>query len=144
LLAREVMAVPLSAEMVTISACRSAGGKSYSGEGLVRLCWAFLRAGARNVIASDWDVSDRSTAQLMSGLYREIAAGKKRLKRFGQLNWRSSTPEALTRNRFTGLRFSSTSGRRDSICEIPEYASACHRHGLLTVGHTLRRHRAVL
>jgi len=76
LLAREVMAVPLSAEMVTISACRSAGGKSYSGEGLVGFAWAFLRAGARNVIASDWDVSDRSTAQLMSGLYREIAAGK--------------------------------------------------------------------
>jgi CHAT domain-containing protein len=76
LLARDVMAAPLSAELVTISACRSAGGRSYSGEGLVGFAWAFLRAGARNVIASHWDVSDRSTAQLMSGLYREIAAGK--------------------------------------------------------------------
>lgn len=76
LLAREVMAIPLSAQLVTISACRSAGGKSYSGEGLVGFAWAFLRAGARNVIASHWDVSDRSTAQLMSGLYREISAGK--------------------------------------------------------------------
>jgi len=76
LLARDVMAVPLSAELVTISACRSAGGKSYSGEGLVGFAWAFLRAGARNVIAGDWDVSDRSTAQLMSGFYRELAAGK--------------------------------------------------------------------
>jgi CHAT domain-containing protein len=76
LLARDVMGVPLSAELVTISACRSAGGKIYSGEGLVGFAWAFLRAGARNVIASDWDVSDRSTAQLMSGLYHELAAGK--------------------------------------------------------------------
>lgn len=77
LLARDVMTVPLSAELVTISACRSAGGRSYSGEGLVGFAWAFLRAGARNVVASHWDVSDRSTAQLMSGLYRQIAAGQK-------------------------------------------------------------------
>ena len=75
LLARDVMAVPLSAELVTISACRSAGGKTYAGEGVVGFAWAFLRAGARNVIAGLWDVSDRSTAQLMSNLYREIAAG---------------------------------------------------------------------
>ena len=77
LLARDVMNVPLAAELVTISACRSAGGRSYSGEGLVGFAWAFLRAGARNVVASHWDVSDRSTAQLMSGLYRQIAAGQK-------------------------------------------------------------------
>jgi CHAT domain-containing protein/Tfp pilus assembly protein PilF len=76
LLARHVMAVPLSAQLVTISACRSAGGKSYAGEGLVGFAWAFLRAGARNVIAGLWDVSDRSTAQLMSGLYRGIANGE--------------------------------------------------------------------
>lgn len=76
LLARDVMATPLSAELVTISACRSAGGKSYAGEGLVGFAWAFLRAGARNVIAGLWDVSDRSTAQLMSTLYERIAAGE--------------------------------------------------------------------
>jgi CHAT domain-containing protein len=76
LLARDVMAVPLSAELVTISACRSAGGKNYAGEGVVGFAWAFLRAGSRNVIAGLWDVSDRSTAQLMSRLYRGIAAGE--------------------------------------------------------------------
>jgi CHAT domain-containing protein len=75
LLARDVMAVPLLAELVTISACRSAGGKNYAGEGVVGFAWAFLRAGSRNVIAGLWDVSDRSTAQLMSHLYRGIAAG---------------------------------------------------------------------
>ena len=75
LFARDVMAVPLSAELVTISACRSAGAKTYAGEGLVGFAWAFLRAGARNVIAGLWDVDDRSTAQLMSSLYAEIARG---------------------------------------------------------------------
>jgi CHAT domain-containing protein len=76
LLARSVMSVPLAAELVTISACRSAGGKAYAGEGLVGFAWAFLRAGARNVIAGLWDVSDRSTAELMAGLYANVAAGE--------------------------------------------------------------------
>jgi len=75
LLARGVMAIPLSAELVTISACRSAASKTYAGEGPVGFAWAFLRAGAHNVIAGLWDLPDRSTAQLMSGLYRQLAAG---------------------------------------------------------------------
>ena len=76
LLARKVMAVPLNADLVTISACRSAGGKTYAGEGLVGFAWAFLRAGAHNVIAGLWDVGDRSTEELMAGLYRHIASGE--------------------------------------------------------------------
>jgi CHAT domain-containing protein len=75
LFARDVMSVPLTAQLVTISACRSAGAKTYAGEGLVGFAWAFLRAGARNVIAGMWDVNDRSTAQLMTGLYEEIQHG---------------------------------------------------------------------
>ena len=75
LFARDVMSVPLTAKLVTISACRSAGAKTYAGEGPVGFAWAFLRAGARNVIAGLWDVNDRSTAQLMSRLYSEIARG---------------------------------------------------------------------
>ena len=75
LFARDVMAVPLSAELVTISACRGAGAKTYAGEGLVGFAWAFLRAGARHVIAGLWDVNDRSTLQLMTGLYTELAHG---------------------------------------------------------------------
>ena len=48
----------------------------YSGEGLVGFAWAFLRAGARHVVAGLWDVNDQSTAALMDVLYRELAAGK--------------------------------------------------------------------
>ena len=42
------------------------GAKTYSGEGLVGLSWAFLRAGAHNVVAGLWDVTDLSTANLMA------------------------------------------------------------------------------
>lgn len=73
--AREVMNVPLTAELVTLSACRSAGAKTYSGEGLVGLSWAFLRAGAHSVVAGLWDVTDLSTANLMSDFYSGLAKG---------------------------------------------------------------------
>jgi CHAT domain-containing protein/tetratricopeptide (TPR) repeat protein len=76
LYARDVMDVPLTANLVTVSACRGAGLRNYSGEGLVGLAWVFLHAGARNVIAGLWDVNDESTAALMDVLYRELAAGK--------------------------------------------------------------------
>jgi CHAT domain-containing protein len=73
--ARDVMNRHLRAELVTVSACRSAGDKTYAGEGMVGFAWAFLKAGAANVIAGLWDVSDQSTMELMSHLYREIHAG---------------------------------------------------------------------
>jgi CHAT domain-containing protein len=75
LYARDVIDIPLRAELVTVSACRSAGARSYSGEGLVGFVWAFLQAGARNVIAGLWDVTDRSTPEIMGVLYAQIAAG---------------------------------------------------------------------
>ncbi len=76
LYARDVMATPLTANLVTVSACRGVGTRLYSGEGLVGFAWAFLHAGARNVIAGLWDVNDQSTSHLMDVLYRELAAGK--------------------------------------------------------------------
>jgi CHAT domain-containing protein len=76
LYARDVMEIPLAADLVTVSACRGAGARTYSGEGLVGFSWAFLRAGARNVIAGLWDVNDQSTAVLMDALYGELAGGK--------------------------------------------------------------------
>jgi CHAT domain-containing protein len=76
LYARDVADQPLTAELVTVSACRSAGERAYSGEGLVGFAWAFLRAGAKRVIAGLWDVDDRSTAELMDMLYEGIAGGQ--------------------------------------------------------------------
>lgn len=76
LYARDIIHHPLRAQLVTISTCYGAGARSYSGEGLVGLSWAFLRAGAHNVIAALWEVSDVSTPQLMDELYRELENGK--------------------------------------------------------------------
>jgi hypothetical protein len=75
LYARDVADLPLRAELVTVSACRSAGERVYAGEGLVGFAWAFLRAGSRRVIAGLWDVDDRSTADLMDAMYARLAGG---------------------------------------------------------------------
>ena len=76
LYARDIVQHPLNAELVTISACNGAGTRAYAGEGLVGLSWAFLRAGAHNVIASLWEVSDASsTAVLMDKLYEGLDRG---------------------------------------------------------------------
>lgn len=75
LYARDVIDIPIDAELVTISSCKSAGVRAYAGEGLIGFAWAFLGAGARSVIAGLWDVSDSRTESLMKELYAGIARG---------------------------------------------------------------------
>jgi CHAT domain-containing protein len=76
LYARDIVGCPLHAHLVTISTCYSAGTRAYTGEGLVGLSWAFLRAGAHNVIGSLWEVNDTSTPQLMDRFYAELNNGR--------------------------------------------------------------------
>jgi CHAT domain-containing protein/tetratricopeptide (TPR) repeat protein len=76
LYARDIAQLTLRADLVTISACRSAGDRAYAGEGLVGLAWAFMHAGATRVIAGLWDVDDQSTSQLMTDTYAAMAAGQ--------------------------------------------------------------------
>ncbi len=75
LYARDIVHQPLHARLVTISACYGSGLRAYAGEGLVGLSWAFLRAGAHNVIGALWEASDASTPMLMDRLYSGIQAG---------------------------------------------------------------------
>ncbi len=76
LTAHDLLAKPIHAELVTISACRSAGVRSYHGEGLVGFAWVFLQTGAHGVIAGLWDASDNATADIMSDLYARIVKGE--------------------------------------------------------------------
>ncbi|MCU1293308.1 MAG: Tetratricopeptide 1 repeat-containing protein [Bryobacterales bacterium] len=75
LYAREILKQDLHADLVTLSACYGSGLRNYSGEGLVGLAWAFLRAGSHHVIGAMWEVSDVSTPVLMDRLYGELARG---------------------------------------------------------------------
>jgi len=76
LYARDILKHPLRARLVTISSCQGAGTRTYTGEGLVGLAWAFLHAGARQVIAALSEVNDDATPKLMDDLYDGIRRGQ--------------------------------------------------------------------
>lgn len=78
LFARDILQTKhrLNAELVSISGCYSIGKFRTSAEGLLGLQWAFMRAGAHQVVAGLWDVDDKSSPQLMGGLYSGIVHGQ--------------------------------------------------------------------
>ena len=59
----------LNADLVVLSACETAFGKLVRGEGIVGLMRGFLYAGARQVVATLWQIHDRATATLMRHFY---------------------------------------------------------------------------
>jgi len=73
----EILGLQLHADLVTLSACDTALGGGYfadvpAGDDLVGLTRAFLSAGSRSVLASLWEVNDRSTLLLMSSFYGDL------------------------------------------------------------------------
>ncbi|HEX6046410.1 MAG TPA: CHAT domain-containing protein, partial [Pyrinomonadaceae bacterium] len=67
--AHEIYNLQLNADLVVLSACRTALGREIKGEGLVGLTRGFMYAGTPAVVASLWDVRDQATAELMSRFY---------------------------------------------------------------------------
>jgi CHAT domain-containing protein/tetratricopeptide (TPR) repeat protein len=72
---QEIAALKLNAALVTLSACRSAGGVLSSGEGISGLTEAFLYAGAGCVVAAQLDVSDELAGGMMVEYYRNVRKG---------------------------------------------------------------------
>jgi CHAT domain-containing protein len=69
LTARGVLGLSLPADLVALSACQTGLGR-VSGDGMIGLSRAFLVAGARAVLVSQWSVSDEATAAWMAEFYR--------------------------------------------------------------------------
>jgi CHAT domain/Tetratricopeptide repeat len=67
--ALEIYNLKLRAELVVLSACRTALGKEVKGEGFIGLVRGFMYAGAARIVASMWDVRDQATATLMKRFY---------------------------------------------------------------------------
>ncbi len=68
--AHEIYNLKLNADLVVLSACRTALGKEIKSEGLIALTRGFMYAGASAVVATLWDVRDEATAELMKRFYR--------------------------------------------------------------------------
>jgi CHAT domain-containing protein/Tfp pilus assembly protein PilF len=62
----------LSGDLVVLSACSTAAGRDYRGEGLVGLVRGFMYAGVPRVVGSLWATDDKATAELMVSFYRKM------------------------------------------------------------------------
>lgn len=77
LYAHEIYNLELPAELVVVSACRTALGQEARGEGLISLTRGFMYAGATRVLVSLWSVSDQGTTELMKRFYRGMLEEKR-------------------------------------------------------------------
>jgi len=62
----------LASDLVVLSACQTALGGEVTGEGLIGLTRGFLYAGAPRVVATLWEIDDRTTAELMKRFYEAM------------------------------------------------------------------------
>lgn len=102
----ELMAdLQLDADLVVLSACETALGPTFAGEGLFGLGKGFAFAGAESVMASLWSIDDASTMYLMETFYRELAGGtppEEALNRAQQAMLAGNTPRASWLARLLG------------------------------------------
>jgi LPXTG-motif cell wall-anchored protein len=87
----DLAALKLGADLVVLSACRTAGGVMVAGEGVQGLTTPLLEAGARSVVATQWRIGDRSTVRLVHDLYAGLARG-------------ATVAEALREAKLTAIR----------------------------------------
>lgn len=68
----EILQMNLPNSLVVLSSCDTSNGKVLSGEGLLSLSWAFLAAGGQSVVAAQWAVEEKATADLMLNFHRSL------------------------------------------------------------------------
>lgn len=94
----EIMNLELNADLVVLSACKTAIGKLHSGEGSLNLAWAFNQAGARSAIVSLWDVNDHAASLIMPEFYKYLKEGhtKPEALRMAKLNYLETTDDVTS------------------------------------------------
>src|SRR5262249_49547938 len=119
----------LDADLVVLSACRTALGRDAGGDGLLGFAHAFLARGVRCVVLSRWKVEDGATALLMVRFYENLLG--KRGKKMGRAaalqeakDWLRRLPRAEAGLRLAHL----TKGTlRGSEAELPPLAKQDRR-----------------
>ena len=71
--AHEIIDLNLDADLAVLSACETGIGRISPGEGVIGMSWAFLVAGARSVVVSQWRVNSASTSRVMKDFYQAMA-----------------------------------------------------------------------
>lgn len=62
----------IDASLVVLSGCRTGSGMHVRGEGAMSMARAFMQSGVAHVLASQWNVPDRATAELLIDFYHGL------------------------------------------------------------------------
>jgi CHAT domain-containing protein len=103
--AREIIDLNLDADLAVLSACETGNGRISPGEGVIGMSWAFLVAGTRSVVVSQWQVNSASTSRLIKSFYQGLA----------------SQNDAISRNKSQALREASLGLLKDRRYHHPFY-----------------------
>lgn len=72
----EIIGLKTSPQLVILSACSTNDGQVFNGEGLLSLTWAFLVAGSKNVVATQWEIDDTTTVDEMQTFHQQLSQNK--------------------------------------------------------------------
>ncbi len=72
----EVMSIDADADLVALTACKTALGAEVSGEGVMSIGRAFQFAGAKSVLISLWSVEETASVNLIREFFKGLKEGK--------------------------------------------------------------------
>jgi len=73
---KELYGINNQANLVVLDACKSASGTLLKGEGVMSLSRGFFYSGAKSVIASLWNVNEKSNNKILISFYNGIKQGQ--------------------------------------------------------------------
>jgi CHAT domain-containing protein len=99
LYAYEIYNMKLNARMTVLSSCSSGFGKMQRGEGMMSLARGFIYAGCPSIVMTLWQVSDKSSSELMTSFYKYLKKGKSKQEamRLSKIDY-LATADDLTSN----------------------------------------------
>lgn len=84
LFSHELYSMHIPANLVVLSACNTGNGQVSRAEGIQSLGNAFQYAGAKSLLLSSWEISDKTTPEVMRQFYKNIKAGMPKHKALQQ------------------------------------------------------------
>ncbi len=72
----ETYHLKMNTDLLVLSSCSSGIGTLQKGEGMMAINRAFLYAGARNIIFTQFDIPDKSSSELVVSLFEEVLEEK--------------------------------------------------------------------
>ncbi|WP_290797845.1 CHAT domain-containing protein [Flavihumibacter sp. UBA7668] len=73
--AYEIYGLPLQADLAVLTACETGQGNWVGGEGVISLAHSFMYAGCPSVVMSLWKIDEKSSAEIITNFYKELANG---------------------------------------------------------------------